>query len=808
MAHYIIQTIAFQVFFLLIYDVFLKKETFFNWNRFYLIATAILSIILPFIKIENFKSIVPHNYIISLPEIVIGQTTPNTNTPILLDAVVIGNSISYWQMAFYLGVTMAAFIFLFKLTKIVVLIFKNPKTNVGKLTLVKLINSNAAFSFFRYVFLGEFLKQEEKETILKHEIIHVKQMHSIDLLFFEILRILFWFNPLTYMYQNRITALHEFIADAEAVKHENKSKYYQNLLSQVFETKNMSFINPFFKQSLIKKRIVMLSKTKSKQIHLIKYALLIPMILGMLVYTSSDAQEKTNLEQRNVVSELNEYSYNLKKGEKLKGGKREIHEKYEDFLKNNPEYVSWTQIDRTNDIVYYSVHHVSEKVPDSLSKSSVNNPNDGSSYVMYINWGKPTIKETQESKKQKKELLKQTEEFKNVLDVPFAVIDQVPVFQGCEDMSIEEQRDCISRNISIHVNKNFNTKLADELKLTGRQRINVIFKINTEGDIIDIKSRAPHPDLEAEAIRVIKMLPKMIPGEHNGKKVNVPYSLPIIFQVQDDVINQESEAIPLDEVEVPFAVIENVPVYPGCEDLESNVEKKNCMSQKLTNFVIEHFNTKKASEYGLVGRQRINVIFKIDAKGNIVGVRSRGPHPALEAEAIRVISSLPKMKPGIQRGEAVTVPYSLPIIFEVKDILMLDEVAVTDISNETNVEVPFAVVDQAPIFPGCEDMTNEEQRDCMVENISMHINKNFNTKLANELKLTGRQRINVIFKIDTEGHVTDIRSRAPHPDLEEEAIRVIKTLPKMIPGEHGGEKVTIPYSLPIIFQVADVKAND
>lgn len=91
------------------------------------------------------------------------------------------------------------------------------------------------------------------------------------------------------------------------------------------------------------------------------------------------------------------------------------------------------------------------------------------------------------------------------------------------------------------------------------------------------------------------------------------------------------------------------------------------MSEKIQRFVQQKFNTDLAGDLGLSGRQRINVIFKIDRTGNIVGVRSRAPHPALEKEAARVISMLPKMKPGMQRGKAVTVPYSLPIVFQVQD---------------------------------------------------------------------------------------------------------------------------------------------
>jgi protein TonB len=132
----------------------------------------------------------------------------------------------------------------------------------------------------------------------------------------------------------------------------------------------------------------------------------------------------------------------------------------------------------------------------------------------------------------------------------------------------------------------------------------------------------------------------------------------------------EIEEVEVDEVEedveVPFAVIENVPVFPGCES-GNNDAKRKCMSDKITAFVQKKFNTELAGDLGLTGRQRISVIFKIDKNGNVTGVRSRAPHPALEKEAARVINLLPKMKPGKQRGKAVIVPYSLPIVFQVQD---------------------------------------------------------------------------------------------------------------------------------------------
>ena len=121
-----------------------------------------------------------------------------------------------------------------------------------------------------------------------------------------------------------------------------------------------------------------------------------------------------------------------------------------------------------------------------------------------------------------------------------------------------------------------------------------------------------------------------------------------------------------EDVEVQFSVIENVPVFPGCER-GSNMDKRKCMSAKIAKFVQRKFNTDLAGSLGLSGRQRINVVFKIDKNGDIKGIRAKASHPSLEQEAIRVINMLPRMKPGIQRGKPVIVPYSLPITFVIAD---------------------------------------------------------------------------------------------------------------------------------------------
>ncbi len=123
------------------------------------------------------------------------------------------------------------------------------------------------------------------------------------------------------------------------------------------------------------------------------------------------------------------------------------------------------------------------------------------------------------------------EEEEIIEDVPFAVIEEAPIYPGCKG-SKSERKQCLQDKIKEHVNKNYNVGLAEELGLDpGKKRVYVLFKIDNNGNIIDIKARGPHKRLEKEAIRVVKLLPKMIPARQRGRAVGVKYTLPITLQV-------------------------------------------------------------------------------------------------------------------------------------------------------------------------------------------------------------------------------------------------------------------------------------
>ena len=135
-------------------------------------------------------------------------------------------------------------------------------------------------------------------------------------------------------------------------------------------------------------------------------------------------------------------------------------------------------------------------------------------------------------------------------------------------------------------------------------------------------------------------------------------------EVEDIEVVDEEEDVAED---VPFAIIENAPIYPGCEGKPKSQQKK-CLSDNITKLVNKKFNVDLAADLGLTpGRKRIFVMFKIDNKGKVVNIRARAPHKRLEKEAKRVIGLIPKMTPGKQRGRAVGVKYSLPIVFNVQD---------------------------------------------------------------------------------------------------------------------------------------------
>src|SRR5690606_8271325 len=310
MTAYILQAILFQLLFLLVYEFLLKKETFFVYNRWYLLITTVLSFLLPLIKIEALGILVPAESLsqmstIFLPEVFIGSGAGAESVEHLPEVVIETSAAAFnpWMMIYFFGVVATLVIILKKYSALCRMFRFKKIAAEGYVNIIEVPNSTIACTFYRTIFLGEQLFEAERQHILSHELVHVKQKHSLDLVFFEVLKVIFWFNPLIYIYQNRIAIVHEFIADAAVVDITEKRSYYEQLLNSAFNTQNISFINQFFNHSLIKKRIIMLQKTRSKSVSKIKYLLIVPLMLLMLTYVACSEEIPEAKTQDKSVSE-------------------------------------------------------------------------------------------------------------------------------------------------------------------------------------------------------------------------------------------------------------------------------------------------------------------------------------------------------------------------------------------------------------------------------------------------------------------------------------------------------------------------
>lgn len=168
------------------------------------------------------------------------------------------------------------------------------------------------------------------------------------------------------------------------------------------------------------------------------------------------------------------------------------------------------------------------------------------------------------------------------------------------------------------------------------------------------------------------------------------------------------------------------------------------------------------------------------------------PPPALVPDDIKVVEDQIEVEETIIESSEIG---QNEVIEEY--VANVDDVAVEDVDED--IEVPFAVIENIPVFPGCEGGSKQQQMDCFQAKILQHVNSNFKyPERALELEMQGK--VFVLFVIDKTGRVTKIRSRGPDTILEEEAERIISLLPKMTPGKQRGRPVSMPYSIPIHFK--------
>lgn len=274
------------------YHFFLRNKKFHGYNRYYLLAATLISISVPFLKIPvyfNSYSDFPVIYKV-LAEVKISNSKV-TATP---------NSLS-WQMilsAFYISVTLIAFTKLIvSLIRIFKIIHRNKAIKIDNFLLVSTKAQGTPFSFCNWLFWDNTISidSEKGRQILQHEIFHIRQKHSIDVIYLECLSALFWINPFFIRIKKEIKAIHEFSADEFAMKTSNKLEYAELLLQCAFQT-NQQFVNPFF-HNQIKRRIAMITNSSKPSHQYLRKAMVLPVVFVALAIVAVNCKAKDTYQE-------------------------------------------------------------------------------------------------------------------------------------------------------------------------------------------------------------------------------------------------------------------------------------------------------------------------------------------------------------------------------------------------------------------------------------------------------------------------------------------------------------------------------
>ena len=277
---YFVKANGLIILFYLMYVLFLRKETFFTSNRWYLIGGLVLSLILPLITFTKTIWVEPTPIPVIYEEII----SANNNAI----EVPIQETTLDWTLILITAYAVISILLLMKITFELASFFKRIRENQKqKETNFVLIHSDTTenpFSFFHYIVINpNRFSKEEFQHILTHESIHVKQKHSIDVLLSKLFCAFFWANPIVWLYRKAILQNLEFIADNETFQQiENKYEYQKTLLKVVTHQHDLSITNQFY-QSLIKKRIVMLHTNQSHKRNAWKYGIILPLLVGFML---------------------------------------------------------------------------------------------------------------------------------------------------------------------------------------------------------------------------------------------------------------------------------------------------------------------------------------------------------------------------------------------------------------------------------------------------------------------------------------------------------------------------------------------
>lgn len=289
--NYLLEASINMAIFYLAYSMLLQRDTFFNQNRYYLLITSFASMIIPVMDFSQYPEIaLPATY--QEPLQIIPQSIQQVHRQF-------EEHLTLTDYLFYLyvsGVSIFLLLFVYKIIRLARFIKSKKKTRYKNHIVLSTEGHLPTFSFFTYLFWdnSQHFQAAEAEQVLQHELTHIKEKHSWDIVYIHLLQIMFWFNPFCYMYKNALQTQHEFLADRSVTQHFPKEPY-KSLLAKTFLEKIRMPFSHSFNQGSIKNRIAMMNKKSSTKTGMLKLIIVLPLAAMLLFAFTSEAPKQTIL---------------------------------------------------------------------------------------------------------------------------------------------------------------------------------------------------------------------------------------------------------------------------------------------------------------------------------------------------------------------------------------------------------------------------------------------------------------------------------------------------------------------------------
>jgi TonB family protein len=477
--------------FLLAYTLFLRTETDFRIKRGFLVTGMISSTLFPLLHISTTEKILPAlaDYIPTtwLPEFVVtGQGSAAAGTQSNFDLWMSIN------LVYCAGLIMMLGLFLIRLFMLLKLIARSAATRYNRFLVAESSENRSSFSFFRFIFIGQAdkLSADEKQQIIDHEAVHVRQYHSLDILSLQVLRIFFWFNPLLRIYKKTLVQLHEFEADARAVRNRDVDNYCSLLAKVALLSADFTLAN-HFSNSLTVKRIEMMRSIKNKirPWKMAALAAVVPLVFFLLSCQDQLMADTQELVQTSSIA-LDIPAEVQAQVDQIKATKPE--QKFVVIETTTAEGKASLEKIKNNEIT--SMHVIKPTAePGQLARSFV---------VLEYN-----------------DNVRQFDDAINNKDEVYTVVEESATFKG----GLEALGRFLGENL----------QYPTEARRAGTQgAVFVSMIINKDGSVSDVGIvQGVDPLLDKEAVRVVMLSPNWIPGKQNGKLVRQRFVLPVKFKL-------------------------------------------------------------------------------------------------------------------------------------------------------------------------------------------------------------------------------------------------------------------------------------